>query len=335
MARQIDYLIASGPAVPGGPQYLASSTILALAKGIGARGSRAAILVIDPTLDPGAVARGDSEGVAVFRTSQPVSTLPALSLALGGPRILVLPNQLAAYDLLRLPGLDALAWLGEDDLAPLGRQLPVAPMQYWGDSGYVADLAGALLQQPVAPVAPPSGPASVAAIASRPDTIAVMGARPRDGIALTLALAAARRDLRFIVIDWPRLGETERQDFFARAARCGNIDWRRPDGPAALLEGLLEAAVILVPAQQPIGHRDWVDHCRRCGRHLLGSDLGALPALIGADGETLPPTAPPARWLERLDHLRMQVAAAEHRPGGGLATPVDLILDRLMAPSPV
>lgn len=328
LARQIDYLIASGTAVPAGPQYLAGSTILGLAKAIVARGARPAILVIDPALDPALVARDDSDGIAVFRTSQPVSSLPALTLALGGPRLLMLPNQLAAYDLLRQPGLDGIAWLGEDDLANLGLRLPAAPIRFWGDSAYVAETAAAMLQQPVAAGPPPAGPGTTATIAARPNCIAVMGARPCDGIALTLTLAEMRRDLRFILIEWPRLAETERQALFGRAARCGNIDWRRPDNPAGLLEAMLEAAAVLVPVQQPIGHRDWIHHCRRLGRPLLGSDLGALPALIGPAGTTLPPTAPPARWMELLDQLRRRTAASDD----SLASPVDRILDHLMAP---
>lgn len=319
LTRQIDCLIATGTAMPSGPQYLASSTILALAQTLAAAGNRTAILVIDEALDPARVTREMQDGITIFRSSQPVSTLPALNLALGAPRILVLPNQLAAYRLLLTPGLDAVVWLGEDDLAELGQHALAAPLHFWADSGYVAATAASLLQRSVTPVPPPGPPradsdshdptpAGNSVIVPQPSCVAVVGARPRDGIALTLALAEQRRDLRFIVIDWPYLAETERQHVFARAARCGNIDWRRPDNPAALIGALLEAAIILVPAQQPVGHRDWILQCRRAGRPMLGSDLGALPALIGAGGRVIAPTAPAAAWLQQLDQLRAQPA---------------------------
>jgi len=309
VARQIDCLIVTGEAAPQGPQYLASSTVLTLAKACAVTGSKTAILAIDPALDPALVDRDLQDDITIFRSSQPVSTLSALSYALGGPRILILPNQLAAYRPLQTPGLDAVIWLGEDDLVQLGQQSLAATLRFWADSDYVATAAASLLQLPVTAILPPPGPAVTAngdsdTVIARPNCVAVVGARPRDGIALVLALAEQRRDLRFLVVEWPYLTETERQHVFARAAQSGNIDWRRPDSPASLIGALLEAAVILAPVQQPIGHRDWILQCRRAGRHLLGSDFGALPALIGAGDRLLAPTAPPACWLQALDRLR-------------------------------
>jgi hypothetical protein len=309
VTRQIDCLIVTGEAAPLGPQYLASSTVLTLAKTCAATGSKTAILAIDPALDPALVDRDLQDDITIFRSSQPVSTLSALSYALGGPRILILPNQLAAYRPLQTPGLDPVIWLGEDDLAQLGQHSLAAPLRFWADSDYVATSATGLLQLPATTVLPPPGPVGTAkggsdTVFARPNCVAVVGARPRDGIALVLALAEQRSDLRFIVVDWPYLVETERQHVFARAAQSGNIDWRRPDSPASLIGALLEAAVILAPVQQPIGHRDWILQCRHAGRHLLVSDLGALPGLVGAADRLLAPTAPPACWLQALDQLR-------------------------------
>jgi hypothetical protein len=329
VARQIDCLIVTGTAVPPGPQYLASSTALALAEKLAQAGSKTAILVVDPGLDPALVTREAQDGITIFRSSQPVSTLPALSLALGGPRVLILPNQLAAYQLLQTPGLDAVVWLGEDDLTALGRQSRTAALRFWADSDYVATAAASLLLQPVTPVIPPSGPSldsgKINDIRPQPHCVAAIGARPRDGIALILAMAEQRRDLRFILVDWPYLTESERRHVFARAAICGNIDWRRPEGPAALIGALLEAAVILVPTQQPIGHRDWILHCRRAGRLLLGSDLGALPALIGAGGRLLAPVAPPELWLEQIDALRLRPVTGTPGEAGPAGSFTDII----------
>lgn len=331
LAREVDCLIASGTAVPTGPQFLASSTVLALAKAIAARGRKAAILVVDPALDPALVRREESDGVAIFHTAQPVSSLPALAAALGQPRILLLPNQLARYRLLQTPGLDAVLWLGEDDLVPLGQQALTLPAQLWADSDYVTAAAQTLTQKPVASVAPPSGPPPARTIIPQAGSLAVVGARPRDGIALTLALANLCRDRRFIVIEWPYLDDTERQHFFARAAGCGNIDWRRPDGPAALLAAALEAAIILAPVQQPIGHRDWIRQCRQAGRLFLASHLGALPQLIGGQGRILPATAPAMHWLEAFEALCRQ--PSQPRPGSdgdaGASDPFARILAHL------
>jgi hypothetical protein len=304
MTRQIDCLLATGSEVLAGPQFLAPSTILALALHLVSRGQRTAILVIDPALDPALVSREESDGVIIYRSAEPISTLPALSLALGGPRILLLPNHLASYDPLQVPALDLVAWLGEDDLAFLADRGVTAPIRFWADSRYVAGIAGGLLQA-VRPMAPPAGPRS-SAIAPSPDptSIAVVGARPRDGIALTLALARRRRDLRFVIVEWPRLSPGQRRQVFALAQDCGNIDWRRPDGPGDLLAALATAQVILVPAQRPIGHRDWIRQMQGLGRHLLVSDQGALPDLIAVPDCILPATAAPDIWLRHLDPLR-------------------------------
>jgi hypothetical protein len=344
-APQTDCLIAAGTAVPQGPQFLSGSAVLAIAKALAAQQQKTAVLAIDPALDPALVTRDAVGDIAIFRTSQPVSSLPALSYALGGgrhdrdqhgghqrgaPRILVLPNQLAAYKLLQTPGLNGVVWLGEDDLAQLGQHILAAPLRFWADSGYVASVAAGLLQQPVTAVAPPHGPTAAGnVLIPQPNCVAVVGARPRDGIALTLVLAEQRRDLRFIVIDWPYLTDTERQHVFARAARCGNIDWRQPDSPATLIGALLEAAVILVPAQQPIGHRDWIVQCQRAGRPLLASNIGALPELIAGGGELLPPGAPAADWLQRLDALRRQPPMPIAEMGND---PLDEIVQRFLQP---
>lgn len=331
MRREIDCLIATGSEILAGPQYLATSTILALAKTLAARGQRAAILAIDPALDPALVARDSSDGIHVYRTSQPVSTLPALSLALGQPRILVLPNQLAAYDLIQTPGLDVTAWLGEDDLEVLAEQAASVPLTLWADSRYVAMMAHRLTQQEVVAVAPPIGPGADAAI-RLPDTncIAAIGARPRDGIALTLALAKERRDLRFVIVEWPHLPKRQRQQIFEQAASCGNIDWRRPDGPSSLISALAEARIILAPAMQPIGHRDWICQMRRLGRCFLGSDLGALPDLIVAPGAVLPADATPSTWLQQIDRLRM-TAEASPQPNDVPVSTFEQIAERLFS----
>jgi hypothetical protein len=328
MRREIDCLIATGSEILAGPQFLATSTILTLAKALTVRGQRTAILVIDPARDPALVGRDASEDIAIYQTSQPVSTLPALSLALGGPRILVLPNQLAAYDLLQTPGLDVTAWLGEDDLAVLAAQTAAAPLTLWADSRYVASVAQRLTQRTVEAVAPPLGPSiDATTIIADSKCVAAMGARPRDGIALTLALAKARRDLRFVIVEWPHLAKRQRQQIFAQAASCGNIDWRRPNGPGDLLSALAAAKIILVPAMQPIGHRDWICQMRRLGRRLLGSDLGALPDLIAGQGSVLPADAVPADWLQQLERLRD--AGALQSPDDNTATAGE-IADKLL-----
>jgi len=326
--RDIDCLIATGTANLAGPQYLTTSIILTLAKNLVAWGRKTAILVIDPSVDPALVARDESEGITIFRTAEPVSTLPALSFGLGRPRILLLPNHLADYNLLQTPGLDITIWLGEDDLAPLAARWVTAPVRLWAESQHVADHAARLLQRAVPylppPVAPPRG---LNHAESDRNAVAVVGARPCDGIALTLALARERQDLRFIVIDWPRLDEAERQQFFALAAAAGNIDWRRPDNPGALLTALAGARVLMIPAMVPIGHRDWIHQMRQAGWPLLGSDLGAIPALIGDQGQVLPPGAPPALWLQQIDRLRRATVIANPGPSSSF----DVITTHLLA----
>jgi len=312
MQSKIDCLIAAGNEVLTGPQYFAASSILALAKALVARGQRTSILLTDNTVDTALVTRDSSDGIDIYRSSHTLSSLPSLNLALGQPRLLVLPNQLADYDILRTPGFTATLWLGEDDLAVLGDHSLAVPMRLWADSDHVADRAGQLTQLAVETVTPPLGPSPALADLRVPDAscVAVVGARPRDGIALTLALARQRKDLRFMVIDWPRLTATERQQFFARAADSGNIDWRRPDGPVAMIAALAEAGVILVPALQPIGDRAWIRQMRLAGRSLLGSDVGAVPALIGDADCILPASAPADLWWRQIDRLRRLPAAA-------------------------
>jgi hypothetical protein len=335
MKREIDCLIAAGTEDLAGPQYLASSTVFALAKAMTAQGCKTGILVIDPDLDPSHVSRDENEDVVIYRSAKPVSTLPALSAALGRPRLLILPNQLDAYAILQTPGLDATIWLGEDDLTLLGNRWMSAPHRLWADSAYVAAVAQRLTQSAVEIISPPLGPTAGPGSLPSPkiNCLAVVGARPRDGLALVLSLAKQRSDLHVIVVDWPRLTATARQAFFTRAADCGNIDWRRPDGPAALLNAVAEAGVILIPAMEPIGHRDWICQMRLAGRCLLGSDLGAVPALIGNRQQILPASAPPDLWLQHLDRLRHLPVTTIPAADNGLTTRCDIIVARFLATS--
>jgi hypothetical protein len=207
------------------------------------------------------------------------------------------------------------------------------PVTFWADSPYVAGSAAGLLQQRVTPVAPPAGP-GLGAATPPPEAgcVAVVGARPRDGIALTLELARRRRDLRFRIIEWPRLSSSQRHQVFALAHDCGNIDWRRPDGPGDLLAALATAQVILVPAQRPLGHRDWIAQMRRLGRHLLVSDLGALPDLVTAPDQVLSAQAAPEIWLRQLDRLRQ--TAAPSTASGAIGSSFGQIADRLLTAGP-
>ena len=62
--------------------------------------------MIDPAVDPALVLRDSSDGIDIYRNAQPRSTLPALSFALGQPRLLLLPqrNQLGASLVLQASG---------------------------------------------------------------------------------------------------------------------------------------------------------------------------------------------------------------------------------------
>jgi len=298
------WLIATGPAAPTGPQFLPASSVIALARTLTELGQAAAILTIDPAADPALVGREMSDGIAVFSSALPVSSLPALRAALGYPRVLCLPNLLAAYGLKKTRGLALSAWLGEDDLAVLaGGRLP-EETGFLADSAYVAAAAAGLTQQPVSLLVPPLVRVATDALpAPRPDCVAVIGARPVDGIELVLRMAAARRDLKIIIAEWPVLGDDDRGRFFASAMSCGNIDWRRPTSPAALVAILAEARIVLAPAMLPVGHRDWVSQACRLGRPLLRSHHIALSDSADGIDRIVAAHAPLSDWLDELDRL--------------------------------
>ncbi len=330
-ADRYDWLLAAGEAVQHGPQFLAASTILAIAQALTDLGHRAAILASDPGHDPMLVGRetidretigretmsGEAAGeVTVFRSARPAATLPALQVALGGPQVLCLPNQLEAHGLTRTPGLPLVAWLGEDDLPHLAmRRLPGRPVLL-ADSRPVAKVTETLTQQQVPVLTPPLTQtgidcASVASAGGTPPSIATIGARPRDGIELVLQLAALRRDLRFIICEWPLLEDDVRATLFAAAHASGNVDWRRPANPSALTTVLAEADLILAPAAQLTGHRDWLMQAARLGRPVLRSDLIETGGAIAQNEHIVPAGAPVAAWLEALQR---PLADAAHAP---------------------
>jgi hypothetical protein len=320
VTNAVRWLIAAGPLTQGGPQFISASSCLALARALTDLGHQSAILAIDSQIDPARVEREASDGIPVFFSALPVSTLPALRIAIGQPRVLVLPNLLTAYGATRTYGLALTAWLGEEDLASLAeRRLPDHPLLL-ADSPAVAATAARLTQQAVPVLTPPltavpdfSGPDR----AIRPAAsaiIAAIGARPVDGIDLVLRLALQRRDLRFIIIEWPQIDESSRARLFEAAAGCGNIDWRRPASPATLVESLVEASVILAPAMQPVGHRDWHAQACRLGKPVLRSHFISdcfAGELFGNAEQSVSADATIAVWQGALEKL-LSVAA-----GGG------------------
>ena len=323
MTIAAQWLIAAGPLTQSGPQFISASSCLALARALADLGHRSAILAIDPQVDPARVEHETSDGIPVFFSALPASTLPALRIAIGQPRVLVLPNLLTAYGATRTYGLDLTAWLGEDDLASLAdRPLPDHPLLL-ADSPAVAATAARLTQQPVPVLTPPL--TEISSI-SEPDrrvrptgapVIAVIGARPVDGIDLVLRLALQRRDLRFVVIEWPQIDDDSRIRLFEVAASCGNIDWRRPASPAALVESLTEATVILAPAMQPVGHRDWQARAGRLGKPVLRSHFiseGFAGGLFGNTEQSVSADAPIAVWQGALEKL-LSVAASGGEQG--------------------
>ncbi|TXH35126.1 MAG: hypothetical protein E6Q98_16430 [Rhodospirillaceae bacterium] len=318
MTISVDWLIATGSRTQSGPQFIAASSSLALARALTDLGHKSAILAIDRQADPARVEREISDGIPVFFSALPASTLPALRIAIGQPRVLVLPNLLTAYGATRTYGLDLTAWLGEDDLACLAeRHLPDDPLLL-ADSPAVAATAARLTQQAVPVLTPPlteipglSGPdRRIRPAASA--VVAVIGARPVDGIDLVLCLALQRRDLRFIVVEWPQIDEGSRARLFEAAASCGNIDWRRPASPAALVESLMEATVILAPAMQPVGHRDWQAQAGRLGKPVLRSHFSGehfIGELFGNAEQSVSADATIADWQGALEKILAMAAS--------------------------
>ncbi|MET1025952.1 MAG: hypothetical protein ABWY00_02195 [Dongiaceae bacterium] len=302
--RSCRWLIATGPAAAMGPQFLPASSVIGIARALADLGQPAAILAIDPQGDPALVDRQVSDGVPVFSSPLPVSTLPALRAALGYPRLLCLPNLLAAYGLMKTRGLMLSAWLGEDDLALLANGRLPEEACFFADSAYVAGAAAGLTQQPVSLLVPPLVRVATDSLPTRQSRcVAVIGARPADGIEMVLRLAAARRDLKVIIAEWPVLDDDSRGRFFATAMACGNVDWRRPADPSALVAILAESCLVLAPVMLPIGHRDWIAQARRLGRPLLGSHHVAACDAAEASDRILAADAPLGDWLGALDHL--------------------------------
>jgi hypothetical protein len=335
MVEECDWLLATGEAAQRGPQFLAASSILAIARALADLGQRAAILAVDPNQDPALVARDSNEGVPIFFTSRPAATLPALRVAIGCPRVLCLPNQLDTYDLTRTEDLPLTVWLGEDDLASLAvRRLPGRPCLL-ADSATVARAAARLTRQPVPILTPPLTQTDIVAPPASAAGIAVIGARPQDGIELVLQLAAQRRDLRFIIAEWPILEDESRAALFASALASGNIDWRRPANPSALAAIVAEAALVLAPAMRPTGHRDWLMQAARLGRPVLRSDLvdgtglGDHPGAGDDPGtkarQAVPADASVTVWLQALETSLIDAAAGLLPPMPHPAEPVSAV----------
>lgn len=268
-----------------------------LMRALAARDVEPALLCRDPQASGVQVRSHDALGFPVFRASEPAAAAPALAVAGEVDALVLLEGGdgalVGACGGLALP---VLVWLTR----PLTARPPAAlppTLRLLADGPAVAAAATGWFGRTPAILALPAPRLSV--VSSREHAL-LLDPTPAGGIEIAFALAAARPQVRFVVAETEPLSAGWREACFARAARCGNIDWR---SAGSLPAGLASARVLLAPAMAPDADPWPLRAAQAAGVPALATRHGALPDALGDAGSLVAPDASTETWLAAFDAL--------------------------------
>lgn len=123
----------------------------------------------------------------------------------------------------------------------------------------------------------------------------------RKGVELAFKIASERPAIQFTFVETWCLSDDWRNYCYQQAAKCGNIDWRKP--VLNMQELYSKARLMLAPSICEEGFCRAVTEAQRFGIPVLASDRGYLPANVGDGGAIINLHEPLSVWLEALDRL--------------------------------
>jgi glycosyltransferase involved in cell wall biosynthesis len=121
------------------------------------------------------------------------------------------------------------------------------------------------------------------------------------GVEIFFRLAEARPHRRFIAIESWDINDRWRLILSNRARACGNVElWSTA---VDMRPAYRQARLVLMPSVHEETYGRVVAEAQLSGIPALTSDRGALPAVVGGGGLTVPVDAEIEAWLAALDRI--------------------------------
>jgi hypothetical protein len=304
--------------------------LLDLLRALAARDTEPALLCRDASAIGPRVVRHDGHGFPLFSAADPAVAAAPLAAAAEAAALVLLEGAdgrlIASCGGVAAP---VFAWFGRPIAARPAA--PLAPgVTLLADGPELAAAVGAWYGAAVT-ILPLPAPRLTRAPTR--EQVLFLDPRPAGGIEILFALAAARPRTTFIVAEAEALPDAWRSVCFARAARCGNLDWR--SGVGALPSLLARARLLLAPDLAPDADPWAIRAAQAAGIPALAARHGVLPEALGAAGLLVDPYAASELWLAAFDRLWHdqplydEACAAATRQAA--ARSVDAVADALVA----
>jgi hypothetical protein len=305
-----------------------------LLRELAARGIETAILCRDPGMTGAQVTQHDGLGFPLFTAADPALAAAPLAVAAEATALVLLEGAdgrlTAACGGVALP---VIAWFTR---APTARPaVPLAQGVKLAAGGPALAAAVAAWYGASAAILPP--PVPRLEIAPTREQALFLAPLPAGGIEILFTLAAARPRATFLVAEVEPLSGAWRGACFARAGRCGNIDWRT--GVVALPSLLARTRLVLAPDLAPDADPWAIRAAQSVGIPALVAQHGALTDAFGEAGLMVAPHATIDAWLAAFDRLwcdgRLYDEACAAATRQAAAATVDAVADALLAMSDV
>lgn len=297
-------LIATGAVTSEDSRDGARIVVLALARALAAHGATVSVLGRAAPSDDQArsaptVRRREDREVTVYDSSAVAEMLPSLVAALECDRLLLLgaPGGLLARAT-RDCGVARHLWV-TSGVAELGAAPPDADLSVLAAGDAVAASVEAWIGRRPPCVPLPVPPSDRSHAPGR--HVLFLDPRPSAGVEMLFRVAEANPAIPFVVLETDPLEDDWRAHCFARARRCGNLDWRASDQDSGVLIGA--ARLLLLPSLQ-VDAPGWpIGLAQAAGVPALVADQPGLVDALGAGGRVVSALAPTAEWLDGIAAL--------------------------------
>jgi len=276
-------------------------TVLELCQYLASTGHEPVVLSGMSSVNNTQIFRDSNLDFPIYRSSRPAESFTALLTTIL-PDIVVLTGRELVNLVRILSKMDfpVATWLFDNEHHGFDDLVLSAEIQFLATSSFVSDQVRTFLGVP-AEVVPPFIREQGEVRSSQGDRVLFFNPTRRKGIELAFEIASERPDMRFTFVETWCLSDDWRQYCYKQAARCGNIDWRKP--VLNMVELYRQARLMLVPSICEEGFCRAVTEAQRFGIPVLASDRGYLPTNVGEVGSTLSPDEPLHIWLEELDRI--------------------------------
>jgi len=282
-------------------------TIMELCQYLALTGHEPVVLSGTNSIKGKQVFRDSNFDFTIYRSNHPAESFPALMTTIL-PDIVVLTgrNLKGLIGIVSKMDFPIAIWLFDTECHGFGDLVLDPEIKFLATSSFVSDQTRAFLGVQ-AEVVPPFIREPGEVRSDQGNRVLFFNPSRRKGVELVFEIASERPDMRFTLVETGCLLDDWRQYCYKQAAKCGNIDWRKP--VLNMHELYSQARLMLVPSICEEGFCRAVTEAQRFGIPVLASNRGYLKKNVGEGGSVLYLHEPLSVWLEELDRIWESVAS--------------------------